>query len=589
MVLTYSQQVNPIRSQVWCPFREQHTELGTKVTNSYGSYSRYLQVGDGSTASTFPEMIGSKGFRFTGSQYLGFVGSSLTLGDSWSICMMIRPKLYISDGYLVGFSNGGGIVAKNSGESDELTYNDGATTISSGIELSKDRFYSIIIAKDSSNNVTFYINGEEEGSGIGTNSGFDLDYIGCDGSLGNFYEGELREFCVFDFELAPIQASILDNRFIRVIEGQEFYWTPGDILGSLGAWFDFRTDSRGTYNTQSDNTNSDFASWTGTYPDEHPAGWSKSPDPGVVTAHVADAGNACRLVSDGTYVRIDRPAGAVIGNRYSMSCDVLDLTTGDIRVTGDELPGAGGVGVYAGDFTALYTLSTGLRRVGATDATFTNLVFRNLSLTQFDPQAATGALAGSALVQASDAAMPWYRDTYGVYFDDADRYAEIGDTSSAEFLHDGSGGTLALRWYQHAWATSGNHVQIVGTTSQLAAYEETGVSIYSRPDNPGGFRAYLGDGSTSPQALADGSAGGFIQLGWNTLILRIKTGAYSLDINGTEFSGVPTALSSGAHADKLHLSHYYVAGKGLKLSASGLLLTNSYLSDTQVANLKAYW
>jgi len=243
MAISYIQQTNPIRSQLWLPFKEQHTELGEKVTTSYGGQSsiRYMQVGDGSTSSTYPALIGDKGFRFTSDQYVTFLtNDSLTLGDNWSVGMLIRPKLPTggqTDKYLCGFSNGGGIILNDSSSSDELTYNDGTTTVSSGVNLENDRYYFICVTKDESNNVNIYVNGDLEGSDAGTNSSFDLDYIGCDNTLNNFYNGEIRELFSFDVELNEIHVDVINSYLYRKVANQELYFDPSSIP-DLAAWFD---------------------------------------------------------------------------------------------------------------------------------------------------------------------------------------------------------------------------------------------------------------------------------------------------------------------------------------------------------------
>lgn len=573
MALSYSQQINPIRSQIWCPFKEQHTELGVKVTNSYGAQShiRYMQLGDGSTSSTFPSMIGSKGFRFNGSQYLGFTGSSLTLGNAWSICMMIRPKVFpggADDKHLVGFSNGGGIILNDSGESNELTYYDGTTTVSSGIELSNDRFYSIIITKDSSNNITIYVDGEEEGTGVGTNSGFDLDYIGCDESLGGFYYGELREFCVFDFEVASVQSSILNNRFVNVIEEQQFYWTPADAFGaSSGIWLPYRTGLL-TYNTQPVITNPTFDSATGW---SLQAGWSISG--GKANASSASVTSCYQVI-----------VAAVIGNRYVVTVDTTrSAGTFNTRMGSSSvnaLSSSGGEytaeGTWLGD--SIFYLEGRSSFTGTAD----NPDLTNLSLTQWEPESAVGTLAGSAIVQATDADMPWDNGS-AVQFDTAD---------DAIILN----AALADQKFVHSQCTLAMHCKI-GTLSNYS-----GLAGSSSGANPStvGIAFYTGSSGQVLCAVANGSgtlvydlttpAGTIVAGTWHTVIMRLNATNLRVRVDGSEWSdSSPVGSLSTANANFLLRIGNLNSGFGLDGEISDVLLTNRVLTNDECEQLEAYW
>jgi len=557
MVLTYSQQINPIRSQVWCPFKEQHTELGTKVTNSYGSYSRYLQVGDGSTASTFPEMIGSKGFRFTGNQYLSFVESSLTLGDAWSICMMIRPKIYvggITDKYLIGFSNGGGIILNDSGENNELTYNDGVITINSGVELSNDRFYSIIVTKDFLNNITFYINGEEEGSGIGTNSGFDLDYIGCDCSLGNFYDGELREFCVFDFEIAPIQASILDNRLVRVVEGQEFYWNLAS-LPNLAAWYE-AVDEPATLVRATQPVVSDWTTGTG---------WSGSGEMGPYT-HSGGAGDLTQALG-------------IVGNRVQVTYTISSRTAGTLTFSAGTTAGTARStnATFTEDLTVADNTTLTFAADAAFDGTVTITSVVNLTRTRWNPKA--GSLGGY-LSQATAAAQPWY--------DGGIKLSDDTITLSSAFpaLHNGSPSTVVLVVTPTALGASKYLLDsgVVGANSigaQLVCYTIEG-----------GIDYIVKNGAAV--ALQVRSPSGTLSVGSPSIVTARSN--YSANVGKIRINGSADTSATWSAAPSASAANLPSIGANPSYTSSSfagsfqeIVMVDKYLSDNDVAQLERYF
>jgi len=459
MVNTYTQEINPIRSDIWLPFRNQYTEAGIKVTSSFGGQTdiQTLQLGDGTTTSSFPTMIGDKGFRFLGNQYVTFVDNHLTLGDNWSIGMLIRPKIHttVVDKHLCSFSNGGGIILNDSTESNELSYYDGTTTVSSGVALESDRFYFVVVTKDTSNNIKFYINGDLEGTGVGTDSGFTLDYIGCDGSLGSTYIGEIRELFVFADTLVGVQVGELNVGIYRGIEDQDIFVPDVDTPLSdaeletwdgLVTWVDPLNVASLTFVAQptlvdGDCEEVDVSSWlvsgTGTLTKQ-----TASPFGGSRNLRITGAGS-------GTYAR---QTCCTIGTRGVESLVYrVDQVSGDSGRDNDPF---GAVNLISpADWTAYNREGTIVDadfefggRNGTGYVEMDAITIASPSLSALTPRAGT---VTTAFAQATAAAQPWQDSTSGlVRFDGtADLLASGAAAGSYDCLHNNTAGELFIVSY----------------------------------------------------------------------------------------------------------------------------------------------
>ena len=544
MVNTYTQAINPIRSDIWLPFRDQFTVSGIKSTSSYGGQTdiQTIQLGDGYASSTYPSMIGSKGFRFKGFEYLNT--NSFTLSDNFSIGMLIRPKLY-GDSYICGFSNGGGILIKDTSSSDELTYYDGTTTVSSGVVLEKERFYFIMVTKDASNNIKFYINGDLEGTGVGTDSGFDLDYVGCDDSLSNFYIGELREFFVFSETLVGIQIGELNSYLYRNIQDQDIYVpTASDPLSDgelatwdgLQVWLDPKNVASLTMGAAPTINDGDMetagvgdweeAVYTATVTKE-----TLSPYEGVRWLKVASTG--IQKANQNTVV--------TTGNRYNVTC----------AMAGDGSAGYGSIsfGGIAFDINSTtsatwQTIDTDLTALGSNInlfcratgfAKFDDITLENISITAITPRA--GALA-SAFSQATATAQPWIDSTTGAmrFAGTADYLQYAGAASDFSFIH-----------------TSGDSSLVV-----VAKFDNT-TGVHMLLNN------YSGDG----------------------FILQNVSGTRNVAMYMTNDAGSQNVLSSGSEIDagnmQLFEVHTYSGNSYLHVDSSTAVASNAFTASTGVS------
>lgn len=240
----------------------------------------------------------------------------------------------------------------------------------------------------------------------------------------------------------PIQIyrGVLDHASVASETGVSDYFTPPDVAGCL-AWYQGVDDGvKLTRATAPNNTNSDFRTWSGAYPDETPVGWSKHPSPGTAGNHLAPyGGNACELVSDGTFT--DCYKTGTQGNRYALDVDVFLNVGNGIRSINDEAATITGLGHFSQELT-LAAASLGLKRLsGATQAAFSNLIFRNLSRTQFNPSYCVGSWP---LPQAVAARMPWYSN--GLVLTEATGFGSTAAAVKAgvKCLHDGTGGTFVV-------------------------------------------------------------------------------------------------------------------------------------------------
>jgi len=145
-----------------------------------------------------------------------------------------------------------------------------------------------------------------------------------------------------------------------------------DVTGSInilsGSWTVYRTEYI---------QNGGFENWAGSFPNETPDDWSST---GVsVTNYITQVDNACRMVSDGTYIHIAQVAIPLeVGEVYEYSILILELPLGSIRFQiGDGETATyivfTSTGLHTGRFAATDTDFRVVREAGACDATFTNV------------------------------------------------------------------------------------------------------------------------------------------------------------------------------------------------------------------------
>jgi len=560
MVNTYTQEVNPIKSDIWLSFAEQHTEGGVKATKNFGRYSlkkyvtkisaaqrKYIQLGDGTTASTYPSMIGNKGFRFKGFEYLD---TSFTLGDAFSIGMLIRPRCI--NKYLCSFSNGGGIIVADANSSGELTYYDGTTRISSGVALDNDRFYFVVVTKDASNNVKFYIDGDLEGTGVGTDTSFDLDYVGCDDSLGNFYYGEIRELFVFGSVLVGVQIGELSDGLYRDIENQDVYVptvsdplsdTELEMWDGLVTWVDPLNVASLTFAAQPTIADSNMST-AGT------ADWTSTAN-GLLSKESTTPhdGQYLRLAyTDTSSPRIYPASSEVItGNRYPSSAWLrvagtthsANFKVGNVSVAGSKSDSAWEL--MAGEVTTTgtpwYVADSSNAAGETTDVDDFSIV--NISLSALTPRAGT---VTTAFAQATATAQPWQDSTTGlVRFDGTADFLDYSGAAS-DFAFITSEATVFQVVVPDS--VTGYHV-IFGT----GASSTNGMVLLTKDTEVEAFFA-----NTTATWEVKGGSGSGLSVGDVSLIEYALTsaGVLTLDVDGSEvLSSSPSKLAASA-SNPLH-------------------------------------
>lgn len=212
------------------------------------------------------------------------------------------------------------------------------------------------------------------------------------------------------------------------------HWTPANVRDCV-LW-QGPAAGRVTYNTQPSNANSDFAAWSGVYPNQAPDNWQVF-SAGTVANHMEPSGNACRIISDYT-AGVWLYKTCVVGNRYKATLDVSSIT-GQIRDPSDNAAPVITAGSHVRDYTATEPISVGWKRSAVCDAVFTNALFTNISLTSLAP------VIGAPLTQATATVMPWVDvSTKQVRYNGGDALVSSSSTSAFKFMHDGTGGTMIV-------------------------------------------------------------------------------------------------------------------------------------------------
>jgi len=234
----------------------------------------------------------------------------------------------------------------------------------------------------------------------------------------------------------------------RTFGGLLVPWTPAQGLGANGIWLPAALLTKNTQPSINGDFETDISGWNAIS--------------GGVLSRVADTrtGGSGSWVLDTEVVAPDVDAGAseasaphIAGNRYTFN----GWAKGD-GVVRPRVGWGGWNDIWTGTSSSSwqqiseeYTAGSSGLIVSANGAgghtRWDDLVLTNLSVTQADPQAATGTLAGSALVQAADASMGWESSTLinslpTLEFDGtADHYVSDA-AASAWGLH--KGGSIAF-------------------------------------------------------------------------------------------------------------------------------------------------
>lgn len=365
-------------------------------------------------------------------------------------------------------------------------------------------------------------------------------------------------------------------------------WTPAKILGSLGAWWDFTETGLITNNTQPALVDGDMeavgtAAWT-----------SMDSTLSKVAGSPGGTGSQVLRVTSTADTFWARQTILTTGNRYRVAGWMRSDGTAAPKVVFGATSSTPWTGAASGAWQAVSGEDTsdgvGLL-IGSSDshpgwAEADDFTIENLSITQADPVAATGALAGSALVQAAAAAMGWEDD--GLRCDGtADFYSSDAAASSWKYLHNGTGGSACLRFYIHAWNAT---AQGILQTSSGTANTALGIVVYGRPAGTNGdLRLYCCNGSGTSYAIDIGTVN-CLQLGWNTLTYRMDATKYDIRVNGSSIDSGATGAVSASDPDQtlsvgdLNGTTDYKSNSTHKY----LIVAGKYWSDSEVANLEAF-
>lgn len=304
-------------------------------------------------------------------------------------------------------------------------------------------------------------------------------------------------------------------------------YTPAQDLGANGVWYDFTDSGLLVRNTQPTITGWSGSSWAGSGlgPYTHTAGDTTA----LAHAAVLVVGNRVQTV----FTVSGRTAGSV-------TC-YAGTTAGTARSTN---------GTFTEDLVVVGNTTHSFVPTSDFDGVVTVTSVVNLSVTTAIPEAATGALVGANLVQATDTAMGWesvasFGGRGGLSLDVADHCDSSVAASAWEYLHNSS--TIFIPIYSNNTGTT----QYVFDTLQIAA-TNVGIGMwFNGTSNTISMRIGNGSGTYVANVTA---AGGSVARG-TAHVLEISIGpTYDVMCDGaTILSGVLAGLSAAAPAAALRL------------------------------------
>jgi hypothetical protein len=372
---------------------------------------------------------------FDGSTSFSYKDSFLSNSSNFSIHLDITPNVDSTRQVIFSF----GDLSTNTvvfdigiSSNNKLFFYDGTTETEVDVELSSGvKYKADFVYSDSA--IFVYFNNDLTSTGFSIDD--DINYndivIGesVDGT-GEYYNGSLENVSVF--------SKSLNYKDVNVISGGSNVWTPAAALGDNGIWWE--ADSGLTYNTQPTLVDGDMEA-VGT------AAWTVSDS--ILTKELGTrTGGAGTQVLRIAYVNptfwAKQDPVILIGNRYRIQ--MWGRSSGvPVPEVVNTNPGATTLwtGVASNDWQELDTTfsANGVGMFfGSADASgyveFDDITLSNRSLTQWSPRAATGALAGSVLGQATDTAMPW--DDDGIRGDGGDGMEDSAAASVWSLLHQAS-------------------------------------------------------------------------------------------------------------------------------------------------------
>ena len=294
-----------------------------------------------------------------------------------------------------------------------------------------------------------------------------------------------------------------------------------DNWSGLVTWLD-ATPAYYTIAAQPANLNSNFATWISDGYNTRPTYWIL-PTAGGAEYYLSNATNACRMRSDGTAIGLVAQSSGVVGNQYLNSLNITSIT--GVGISPYD-PGSTYNTIGVKTYETTNNIGLGVKRAagGSTDATFTDLVFTNLSITAATPR--SGTLINN-FVQATATLQP-YRDlTTGYIRLNADRLVSSAAASNYKFLSDG---------YASSWAIVFKLNALTADSAIFGAYDGAAgsVGIFCRAQTTGSIRLAIGRGGG--YALDQSSTTGLVN-NTNKHILvgnYAGSGNYIVRLDGTQ-------------------------------------------------------
>lgn len=567
-------KLDPQYSTIFMPLAYQTDVSGTFQTPTLSRQPdapAYVTVGDGSTEATFPEQLQRRGNLFDGANYLDLNWASGGVLDTqtFTVCTLVKPQRPAADGRIFEI----GIVGQRYSlyydlSADEIVWWKDDTvdqSLTSGFGTSYGQMFAVC-ASVSSSAMKLWVNGRLMDFLLGdyrlaSFDGSSEAYFGQDVAGGNRFKGRLYTAAIYPFELTATQVREWERR-IRQLRTSHDLFTPAYLIsGATGVWSEWSTDSEVTYNTQPS-----VSDWTtGT-------GWSGS---GATGPYAHSAGSVGDLTQ----------ALGVVGNRVQVTYTINGRTAGTLTFKAGTTVGT--ARSTNATFTEDLTVAGNTTLTFAADASFDGTVtitsVVNLSLTQAGFRASTGALAGSALVQATAASMPWWDS--GLRFDGTEDFLESNaSVTDWSFLHDPAGCTVAFD------ITPPNQQGYVFDTLNFSgANKGLGITYFGAAQK---FQLQLGNGTgTFIQQNADLTSVAAPPNLRYVCILRLPTaGTVDFRMNGVSQA---TSLScagrvAGNAAFTLHLGKR-PGGVLLGQRMRAFFAVDRVLTDTECERLEAYW
>jgi len=317
-------------------------------------------------------------------------------------------------------------------------------------------------------------------------------------------------------------------------------FSPTKVLGSLGAWWNFTDTTLITRNTQPTLVDGDMEA-AGT------AAWAASSS-AILSKETTDPykGAQCLRITEGG---ANNPTGSqnilITGNRYVLSGHGRKVDAQARIYIGTHPNTIVTTSTSWTDLHAEHTANSSSLMLMAycsagsgLSAEFDDITLENLSVTQADPVAATGGLAGSALVQATAASMPWEND--GLYTDGSADDADSDAAASVwKFLHGAAGATIAGYVEPSSSGTLFSTLRITNSRHGVQAAWSSATNLLT---------VLMGNGSGTyviNTTAATPLTGGF------TYVIRHGSGVYDVRINGISvasgsLTGSPSATDSYA-------------------------------------------